>query len=113
MRRKHLRLIALGLGIVCLLAMFKPGYSHATPSEGEEHTRFQLGLPFSPWFHFEKTHIDRRVESATGFSHTMAFNTAYGFELITWSGLLGLVGIGFLFLARMLKRAPAAKAPRP
>src|SRR4030095_4698965 len=107
MRQKHLRFVAIALGIVCLLAMFKPGYSHETPGPGEEYTRFRLGLPFSPWFHFDTIHIDKRVESHTGVPHTYSHRTEYGFELVTWSTFLGVAGIGFLFIARQFKRASA------
>src|SRR5262245_41004207 len=79
MRPKHLRFVALGLGIVCLLAMFKPGYSHETPGPGEEYTRFRLGLPSSPWFHWDAIHIDKRVESPAGVTHTFSNRTEYGF----------------------------------
>jgi hypothetical protein len=103
MRRKHLRFAAVFACIICLLAMFWPTYSHDTPSEGEERTQLQLGLPFSPWFRFEESRIDRKVESETGISHTMSRRSSTNAELVTWSSLLPLAGIGFLILARALK----------
>jgi len=111
MRPRHLRFVALGLGIVCLLAMFKPSYSHETPGPGEEYRRFRLGLPFDPWFHYDAIHIDKRVESPTGVTHTYSNRTEYGFELVSWSVLLGVAGIGFLFVARQFKRAAAGEKP--
>ena len=112
MGRKHLRFVALGLGIVCLLAMFKPSYSHETPGLGEEYRRFRLGLPFDPWFHLDTIHVDRWVESPTGVTHMYSHRTEYGFELFTWSALLGVAGLGFLYVARRFKRSSAEVSGR-
>jgi hypothetical protein len=113
MRRKHLRFLAIALGVACLLALLKPGYVHETPAAGEKRTRVTLGLPSSPWLQFNRIHIDRRVESPAGVSHMYSDRTEWGVELVTWSGLLAVAGVGFLFLARMLKRSPLAAGFRP
>src|SRR5258708_35731382 len=94
--RRRVRFLSIIMGIFCLFAMLKPGYSH---------DRFYLGLPFSPLFDYEGP-SDRRTETPTGITRKVSFKSERHITPISWSGLLGVVGIGLLVLARKMKPRP-------
>jgi hypothetical protein len=96
MQRRRLRYPAAALGIFCLLAMFKPGYTH---------DQFYLGLPSSPLFDYEEP-SDRTTETPAGITRTVKLKSEWHVHPQSYSMLLGLAGIGFFFVAWRLHRFP-------
>ena len=83
---------------ICFGILLIPNFSTSQIANGRK-TQVDMGLPFSPWFHFE----DERTEtksSDTAPSVSTTFRTAWKFEFLSWSALSMLMGIAFLMGAR-------------
>jgi hypothetical protein len=103
------RLCWLGAAI-CFGVLLIPNFSRSTIPDGVQ-TRVDLGLPFSPWFHFEDDRTETKATDRTAPSFSSTFRSAWRFQFISWSALAMLAGIGFLIGAKYARQRELAKSP--
>jgi hypothetical protein len=104
--RKSARVACRVAAIACLVAFFLPGFTDSrTPSS--HTTKIQLGLPFSPWFHWQsESRTERGPENGPGASSfTSSMSSKWGVELVTWSTTVLVAGIALFAAARFLGKS--------
>src|SRR5262249_51713309 len=87
---------------ICFGVLLIPNCSRSRIANGVK-TQVDMGLPFSPWFHFE----DERTETKSSETPPLVsttFRSAWKFEFVSWSALSMVVGIGFLMGAKCAGR---------
>jgi hypothetical protein len=107
--RKFPRVACRVAAIACLIAFFLPGFTD-TRTSNLRTTKIQLGLPSSPWLHWESEsrteHVPENAPGASTFTSSMS--SKWGVELVTWSTPLLVAGIAFFAAARFLGKSPAS-----
>jgi hypothetical protein len=95
---------------VCFGVLLIPGFSTSRTAEGRT-TSIRMGLPFSPWFHLKDERSEQRQEKEGSPTVTTEFRTSWKVEFISWSAFSALLGLGFLTLAKYLRKRSGQTQP--
>lgn len=112
MNRTTVRRLCWLAAAICFGVLLIPEVRRSQTAE-EQRTSLKMGLPFSPWFHFEDEHIEKKQDNGGVSSSSMSVRTSYGVEFVSWSALSMLLGIGFLIAAKYAGRRPIPATGRP
>lgn len=99
------------IAVFCLVAFFFP-YFQTHDVQGVSERRFTLGVPLSPWIMTSWKQAEAKTEKAEDGTirsvHSGDFSLSVKVEIISWSSLLGVVGVGLLEVTRRLRPKPAS-----
>jgi hypothetical protein len=88
------------------VAFFIPYFQHTT-IQGVSEKKFTLGVLFSPWLIASWKEADDRIEKNEDGTirtvHSGDFSSAVKVEVISWSSLLGIVGLVMMEVNRRLR----------
>lgn len=110
MNRTIVRRLCWLAAAICFGVLLIPQIQRSQTAD-EQKTSVRMGLPFSPWFHFEDERIEKKQDNGGVSSSSMTVRTSWGVEFLSWSAFSMLLGIGFLIAAKYARKAPAGSDP--
>jgi hypothetical protein len=94
--------VRLLVGVVCLV-LFLSFHVSGQSGGGSFHQETSLGLPFSPWLVLQSAD----QHSAAGPGYSSSFQSGWRIDILSWSMLIGVIGLGALLSLPRKRRSTA------